>query len=201
MTDDPETTRLRKSGRRFGGCRDRNSSRLPEHLEPLVPRPLSHLRLSCCEPRSPQTLDDGDDHEPNGFGNMKIRAKKQPPHCPEIRSWCLRLATPQRNVDPASHMPLWPKAKCRSRNFRFSIPFILNNSRHRHAKAPPKPLTPPVTLRSETGKDIDHRTNTIVSRPGQFRVALRMLWSSTADRFFSRVGDGPVGRTCQWHKL
>ena len=124
---------------------------------------------------------------------MKIRAKKPPPHCPEIRSWSLLLATPQRNVDPASHMPLWPEAKSHSRNFRFSIPFILNNSRHRHAKAPPKPLTPPVTLRLETGKDIDHRTNTTVSRPGQFRVALRILWSSPADGFFSRVGDGPVG--------
>ena len=39
-------------------------------------------------------------------------------------------------------------------------------------------------MRLETGKDIDHRTNTTVSRPGQFRVALRNLWSSTADGFY-----------------
>jgi hypothetical protein len=48
---------------------------------------------------------------------------------------------------------------------------------------PPYPLTPPDTLQTETGKDIDRRTNTTVSRPGQFSSCSPNLWSSTTDGF------------------
>ncbi len=126
ITDDPETTQLRKSGRRFGECRDSNSSRLPEHVEPLVLRPLGYLRLSCCESRSPQTLDDGDDHETNGFGSMKIRAKKPPPHCPEIRSWSLLLATAPTKPRSCSSHPVVAKGRELFTQFQIFIPFILN---------------------------------------------------------------------------
>ena len=66
-------------------------------------------------------------------------------------------------------------------------------------KISPGNLTPPGTLRVETGKDIDRRTNTTVSRPGQFRVALRNLWSSTADGFNSAKTGSFAGQT--WRTL
>ncbi len=64
-----------------------------------------------------------------------------------------------------------PASKSQSRNFKFLFPLFPASA----CQDPPKPLTSPVTLRVETGKDIDHRTNTTVSRPGQFRVALHVV--------------------------
>ena len=56
------------------------------------------------------------------------------------------------------------------KQFDFLLPLISTSSLHKS----PKHLTTPDTMRLETGKDIDRRTNTTVSRPGQFRVALRI---------------------------
>ncbi len=80
------------------------------------------------------------------------------------------LAPPSEVSIPRLIRRCGQRPKASHGTFKVLFPLISTPS----CESPPKPLTPPVTLRLETGKDIDHRTNTTVSRPGQFRVALRI---------------------------
>ncbi len=77
--------------------------------------------------------------------------------------------------------------------FKFFVPLILNIVMRNSPQKTPETLDTACYTAIRNRKGIDHRTNTTVSRPGQFRVALRIVWSSPAGGFFSRVTDGPVG--------